>query len=214
LAALRQRQTIAGRLHDSIAQTLFSVGVLAHRSRTETDPAVMAVSLAEIEAVAVQARAELRATLADLCRIPDGRGLDLALVAEARTFTAASGVPVWWSHRGAPRGLAPEITELVIDGLREGLRNAVKHADADQVMATIRWGSDEVMLVLQMQWGDAAERSTAAAVDGQPWSLGSGLGMLADRAAGLGGRLEMTINNDRDGLVVQRLTLPAPGYDA
>jgi len=213
LAALRQRQAIAGRLHDSIAQTLFSVGVLAHRSRAETDPAVLAVSLAEIEAVAVEARAELRATLADLCRIPDGRGLDLAVVAEARTFTAASGVPVWWSHRGTPRGLAPEVTGLVIDGLREGLRNAVKHADADQVMATIRWGSDEVVLVLQMHWGESADRSTATAADGQPWSPGSGLGMIEDRAAGLGGQLELTINPDRDGLVVQRLTLPAPGYD-
>ena len=36
--------------------------------------------------------------------------------------------PVWWSHRGTPRGVAPEVTELVIDALREGLRNAVKHA--------------------------------------------------------------------------------------
>ena len=127
--------------------------------------------------------------------------------------TAASGVPVWWSHRGTPRGLAPEVTGLVIDGLREGLRNAVKHADADQVMATIRWGSDEVVLVLQMHWGESADRSTATAADGQPWSPGSGLGMIEDRAAGLGGQLELTINPDRDGLVVQRLTLPAPGYD-
>jgi len=214
LAALRQRQAIAGRLHDSIAQTLFSVGVLAHRSRTETDPAVLAVSLAEIEAVTVEARAELRATLADLCRIPDGRGLDLALVAEARTFTAASAVPVWWSHRGAPRGLAPEVTELVIDGLREGLRNAVKHAAAEQVMATIRWGSAEVVLVLQMHWGESAARRAPAATDGRLWSPGSGLGMIADRATGLGGQLELGVNPDRDGLVVQRLTLPAPGYDA
>ena len=214
LAALRQRQAIAGRLHDSIAQTLFSVGVLAHRSRTETDPAVLAVSLAEIEAVTVEARAELRATLADLCRIPDGRGLDLALVAEARTFTAASAVPVWWSHRGAPRGLAPEVTELVIDGLREGLRNAVKHAAAEQVMATIRWGSAEVLLILQMHWGESAARRAPAAADGRLWSPGSGLGMIADRATGLGGQLELRINPDRDGLVLQRLTLPAPGYDA
>jgi len=37
--------------------------------------------------------------------------------------------------------------------------------------------------------------------------------MLADRAAALGGPPELTIDPDRDGLVVQRLTLPAPGYD-
>jgi signal transduction histidine kinase len=64
-----------------------------------------------------------------------------------------------------------------------------------------------------MHWGESADRSTATAADGQPWSPGSGLGMIEDRAAGLGGQLELTINPDRDGLVVQRLTLPAPGYD-
>lgn len=215
LAALRQRQAIAGRLHDSIAQTLFSVGVLARRSRGETDPLLLADSLAEIEAVAGTARSELRATLADLCRVPDGRGLDLALVAEGRTFTASSGIPVWWSHRGTPRGLAPELTELVVDTLREGLRNAVKHAAAEQVMATVRWCAREVMLVLQMQRGEHADRpATATAGNGAVWAPGSGLGMISDRAAALGGELELTIDPDRDGLIVQRLTLPAPGYDS
>lgn len=220
LAAVRQRQAIAGRLHDSIAQTLFSVGMLAHQARGETDPAVLAGSLAEIETAAGTARSELRATLADLCRVPDGRGLDLALVAEGRTFTAASGVPVWWSHRGLPRGLAPEVTELVIDALREGLRNAVKHAKADQVMATLRWADAEVLLVLQMQWGADADRQTAGAAKDRsghrrsPGSPGSGLGMIAGRAKGLGGQLELIVDPDPDGLVIQRLTLPAPAYDA
>lgn len=215
LANLRQRQAIAGRLHDSIAQTLFSIGLLAHRGRGAADPAVQASSLTEIETVTRAARSELRATLADLCRVPDGRGLDLALVAESRTFTAASGVAVWWSHRGKPRGVAPEVTELVVDGLREGLRNAVKHAGAEQVMATVRWGDAEVALVLQMQWGEEAERRSGpgpARDRTTTWSPGSGLGMLADRAAALGGLLELTIDPDRDGLIVQRLTLPAPGY--
>ena len=218
LAALRQRQEIAGRLHDSLAQTLFSVGMLARRSRGGSDPEALADSLAEIESVAGAARSELRSTLADLCRVPDGRGLDLALVAEGRAFTAASGIPVWWSHRGTPRGLAPEVTELVITGLREGLRNAVKHADAEQLMATLRWSGQDVALILQMQWGEHADRPAAAIAAhndrGVPWAPGSGLGMIADRAAGLGGLLELTINPGRDGLVIQRLTLPAPGYDS
>ena len=45
-----------------------------------------------------------------------------------------------------------------------------------------------------------------------PGSPGSGLGMSSDRARVLGGQLELTINPDPDGLVVQRLTLPVPGY--
>jgi len=103
----------------------------------------------------------------------------------------------------------------MLDTLREGLRNAVKHAGAQQVMATIRWGRTDVLLVLQMQWDEDVPRSPSGpAQDHQaPWSPGSGLGMIADRAAMLGGRLEMTIDTDRDGLIVQRLTVPATGYD-
>jgi signal transduction histidine kinase len=212
LAALRQRQAIANRLHDSISQTLFSMGALARRSRSETDPAVLSQSLAEIETVAGVARAELRTTLAELCRIPDGRGLDLALAAEARTFTATSGVPVWWSRRGTPRGVAPEVAGLLIDTLREGLRNAVKHAETDQVMATLRWGAQELTLVLQMHWGEHADRSPAER--GATFSPGSGLGMISDRCAALGGLLELSTDPDPDGLVVQRVTLPTPEYQA
>jgi signal transduction histidine kinase len=212
LAALRQRQAIANRLHDSISQTLFSMGALARRSRSETDPAVLSQSLAEIESVAGVARAELRTTLAELCRIPDGRGLDLALAAEARTFTATSGVPVWWSRRGTPRGVAPEVAGLVVDALREGLRNAVKHAHTEQVMATLRWSAQELTLVLQMQWGEHADRTPAER--GVSFSPGSGLGMISDRCTALGGALELSTDPDPDGLVVQRLTLPAPEYRA
>ena len=216
LAAVRQRQAIAGRLHDSIAQTLFSVGATAHRAQGQTDPALLAESLAEIEKATGDARSELRALLADLCRVPDGRGLDLALVAETRTFTIGSGVPVWWSHRGLPRGIAPELTMLIVDTLREGLRNAVKHARAEQVMATLRWGAGDGVLVLQIQWGRGADHGDPPAdhrSGGRPWSAGSGLGMIADRAAHVGGQLELTVNPDRDGIIVQRLTLPASRYE-
>lgn len=214
LAALRERQAIAHRLHDSIAQTLFSVGMLAHRARAGSDPLSLTDSLAEIEVLAGAARSELRATLADLNRMPEGRGLDLALVAQGRTFTAASGIAVWWSHRGTPRALTPEVIELFVGALRESLRNAVSHAAAEQVMATLRWDGDDVVLTTQMQWGRNAHRVHTAASEQQvPWVPGSGLGMIADRATILGGRLELTIDPAPDGLVVQRLTLPAPGYD-
>ena len=36
--------------------------------------------------------------------------------------------------------------------------------------------------------------------------------MLSCRASALGGCLELTIDPDEDGLVVQRLTLPVTGY--
>ncbi len=214
--AVQQRQHIAARLHDSLAQTLFSVGVLAHRAHGHDEPADLLDALAEIEAVAGTARAELRATLAELCTIPPGRELDLALVAESRGFTTTTGVPVWWTHRGESRPIAPEVSALVLDSLREGLHNAVKHADSDRVLATIRWGAQDVILQLRIAWGPDADRTAAAIAahaDGtQPGSPGSGLGILRCRAGALGGRLELTVDPDADGFVVQRLTLPLTGY--
>lgn len=215
-SALQQRQRIAGRLHDSLAQTLFSVGVLAHRSRQQHDAAALLDGLAEIEAVAGSARSELRATLAELCTVPPSRALDLALTAEARSFTATTAIPVWWSQRGTSRCVSPEVSAVVVDGLREGLRNAVRHAGTDRVMATLRWGAGEVVLVLQVPWGEAADR-TAAEQAGftsttTPGAPGSGLGMLGCRAGALGGCLELTIDPDQDGLILQRLTLPVTGY--
>ncbi len=214
--AVQQRQRIAGRLHDSLAQTLFSVGVLAHRAHAHHDPADLLDALAEIEAVAGTARSELRATLAELCTVPPGRELDLTLVAEGRAFTATTGVPVWWTHRGTARPVPPEVAALVQDSLREGLHNAVKHACSDRVLATIRWGEQDVMLQLQIAWGEDADRPAAAEAAGadgtDPGSPGSGLGILRCRAGALGGRLELTVDPDPDGFVVQRLSIPLTGY--
>ena len=36
--------------------------------------------------------------------------------------------------------------------------------------------------------------------------------MISDRCVAIGGALELSIDPDPDGLVVQRLTLPAPEY--
>ena len=163
LAALRQRQAIANRLHDSISQTLFSMGALARRSRSETDPALLSQSLAEIETVAGVARAELRATLAELCRIPDGRGLDLALAAEARTFTAASGVPVWWSHRGntargRARGGGTGDRCAAGGAAQRGEACRGRTGDGDAALGC----AGACILVLQMQWGEHADRARPA----------------------------------------------------
>ena len=144
LAALRQRQEIAGRLHDSIAQTLFSVGMLARRSRGGVTRSRWRTAWPRSRPWPGLPVPNCAPTLADLCRVPDGRGLDLALVAEGRAFTAASGIPVWWSHRGKPARTGTRGHGTGHHRLREGLRNAVKHADAEQVMATLRWGGQDV----------------------------------------------------------------------
>ncbi|HWD75622.1 MAG TPA: histidine kinase, partial [Solirubrobacteraceae bacterium] len=72
LATLRERQRIATALHDSVAQSLFAIGVTAQQSRQETDLATLQNQIETIETTAARAREELREALARLNAAPDG----------------------------------------------------------------------------------------------------------------------------------------------
>jgi hypothetical protein len=69
-----------------------------------------------------------------------------------------------------------------------------------------------------MPWGELADRGrgeqSGPTISTAPGSPGSGLGMLSDRAGMLGGQLDLIVDPDPDAFVVQRLTLPVPGYDS
>src|ERR1700741_5336256 len=66
LDRLREREHLASRLHDSVAQRLFAIGALATALRSESDVATLLEAVDEIEATAADARRELRATLLHL----------------------------------------------------------------------------------------------------------------------------------------------------
>ncbi len=69
LAALGERQRIARDLHDSVKQTLFSLGLGLRVSRQllKTDPAAAQQMLNTQEAMAIQAQAEMGTLLARTC---------------------------------------------------------------------------------------------------------------------------------------------------
>jgi signal transduction histidine kinase len=92
---------------------------------------------------------------------------------------------------------------LILDTLREGIRNAVKHGRGHVTLASLSYGQDVVTLSVQ------AELRAAAGGRGDVVTIlpGSGLGVLSERAERLHGGLELEI--DSDDVAVVRLELPA-----
>jgi signal transduction histidine kinase len=203
LAMLRDRQRIATQLHDSVAQMLFTIGVAAHYARQQADPAALTAALEEIENTAAQARSELRASLHRLSQPAEGLAFEARLAGEARLFERTSGCRVKITGRGGRRDIPQPIEDLLIDATLEGLRNAVKYAQARAAILHLAYQDDAVTLVLQ-----AGTQTLRPAYPGEKGNAGtgSGLSMLRQRAAQLRGTLELTC--DPAGHTVLRLELP------
>jgi signal transduction histidine kinase len=203
LAVLRDRQRLAIQLHDSVAQMLFTIGVAAHYARQQTDPAVLAAALEEIESTAAQARCELRTLLHRLSQPSEGLAFEARLAGEARLFETTTGCRVKLTQRGERRDIPPPVEDLVIDTAVEGLRNAVKYAQARAATLHLAYQPEAVTLVLRA--GTQIPPLPQPRQPGQA-SAGSGLSMLRQRAAQFRGTLELTC--DPAGHTVLRLELP------
>ena len=215
LAKLRQRQAIAGRLHDSIAQTLFSVGRAGapgpgrdgpggpgeQPGRDRSGRRRGAVRAAGDPGRSVPGPGRPRPGSGPGRRGPDiHRGERSPGLVESSGQAAGPGAGGHGTGRRRPAGGAAE----------RGQARRRRTGDGHRPLGRRRGGR----WCCRCSGARMAERRRAggSGIRTVAWSPGSGLGMLADRAAALGGLLELTVDPDRDGLVVQRLTLPAPGY--
>jgi signal transduction histidine kinase len=192
-------------LHDSVAQVLFAIAVAAERSREENDPHAVAAALEEIRAMASAGRQELRETLARLNHAPEGLGFEALLEAELRMFERQTGGHVVLTRRGEPRDMPRPTEALLLDTLREGIRNATKHGRGRVALASLSYEPDVVALSLQTELrADTGRRPSEITI-----VPGSGLGVLSERAERLHGGLELVI--DSGDVAVLRLELPARG---
>ncbi|MEA2171130.1 MAG: hypothetical protein QOF76_4430 [Solirubrobacteraceae bacterium] len=200
LIIARERQRLATRLHDSVAQSLFAIGVEARRFAGCDDVGALAEGLAEIESTAGRARSELRDTLARLSECPDGISFEALVAAEMRLLERVSGLRPVFTRRGERRPLTDDAEELVLDALREGLRNVIKHACGATVIVHLGYLTDRVLLSIQCEADVPNGCGDVVA--------GSGLGMLRQRAHRLGGTLELVARDGR--IAVLRVDIPAP----
>lgn len=170
LAVEQERARFARDLHDLLGHSLTVITVkseLAGRLLA-VDPARAATEVADIERLAREALADVRATVAGY------RGVTLAAeISSARAALDAAGVSA--ELPGAVDDVPGDRRELFGWVLREGVTNVLRHADARRVQVALSPTSVEIV-------DDG--RGVGSGVDG------NGLSGLRERLAQAGGRLD------------------------
>jgi len=181
-----ERQKIAAYLHDDLAQVLFRLSIqvdVAKKLLEKGDIDDIADQLERIRESKQDTSDRIRALIRDLHRSPLGaKGLADAL--ESFTDEVGSGSSIRFHHDVEDVPMPAPLALLVYHIAREGLMNALKHAQASEIWVTVR-GDGEV-LELQLRDDGIGFDVSAPGPEGH-----FGMGMMRERAQIGGGTLEV-----------------------
>ncbi|GAA0688157.1 sensor histidine kinase [Kitasatospora atroaurantiaca] len=175
---LAERQRLAREIHDTLAQGLSSIVLLARSADAAlpADPAAAAERIREVGQTASANLAEARRFVEALTP----PALDDATLAEALRRLAA-GPGAAFHLDGEPYPLPVEAEVALLRLTQEALANAVRHAQAGRIAVTLTYLDDEVTLDV---FDDGVGFDPAAPAPGS-----FGLHGMRERIAALGGSL-------------------------
>jgi signal transduction histidine kinase len=193
-----ERERLAREIHDTIAQDLTGLVLLAQQARRDLAGgrgAEAAEQLAMIEENARTALAETRALVAASAPVPlSAGGLAEALDRLASRFTRETGIAVTVS--GATADLERDAEVVLLRCAQESLANVRKHSGARTATLTLSAREGSVRLVVT---DDGHGFDPASRTDG------FGLGGMRDRLALVGGALDVSSSDSGTTLIA---TLP------
>lgn len=181
-----ERLQIAGYLHDDLAQVLFRLSIqvdVARKLLDKGDLAQVSTQLEKIRESKQETSDRIRALIRDLHRSPLGaKGLAEAL--ESFTDEVARDSTVQFHRDVEDIDLPAPIALLVYHIAREGLMNALKHAQASDMWISVREVDDQIELQL---------RDNGAGFDmSLPGPEGHfGMAMMKERAEVGGGKFQV-----------------------
>ncbi|WP_430644823.1 histidine kinase [Agromyces sp. GXS1127] len=184
-----ERARLAREIHDTIAQSLTGLVMVAQRTERRlagvegADAASARRDLELMEQMAREALTEARGLVASLAPVDPEAGLGEALRRLASTFERETGVRV--SVTTDASGLDRELEVVVLRCAQEGLANVRKHAHATTASISVADATGE--LVLEVRDDGVGPGDPARQGDGVG---GFGLAGMRDRVALVGGRLE------------------------
>ncbi len=187
-AIFQERARLAGQIHDTLAQGF--TGTLLHlealRVRVMRGERVTVEELQGVRKIAALGLAEARrSALAIRPLALDGRDLSTAL----QQLTDRSGVPglldCRWSLAGLPRPLPPMADEALLNIAHEAVSNAIRHADASNILITLAFDPDGVSLLVRDD-GIGFDAS-----DSHRRGHTFGLRSMRERATAVGGELSV-----------------------
>jgi signal transduction histidine kinase len=202
-AVAAERRRMQAALHDSVGAMLFSIGAQVRDLRsTVPDNPLLRTRLGRLETDVSAASLALREALLALAESSPERALPIELAEHCRSFESRTGTTARFVQLGEVRPLDVERTTLLISAVREGLLNAEKHAEAGAVVVSL----GEVDGGVQVAVADDGRHTGDDPPDAPSDGAGLGIGLLADRAARLGGRVSLV--HDDDGGTTLRMFLP------
>jgi signal transduction histidine kinase len=184
-----ERMRIASELHDDVLQSLIRVSQIGSFLRKEVEDHTQAArDASEMLTTSREAISQLRDVVSDLRKSPLVRG---GLVPTLRGLVR--DLEMDWRVKielqaASVEGLSAEAQMVLYQTAREGLINALKHADAENLGVRIAWEGEEVRLTVTD--------------DGRGFILGSsdpslhfGLGLVEERVRLAGGRFSIESGN-------------------
>jgi signal transduction histidine kinase len=183
--AADERLRIARDLHDTLAHSLVAINVRASVAVDLHDSQDPSAALQDIKQASATALRDLRATLSLLREqddaAPTAPAFDLdalpGLVDNARTAGLRADVDVHVDGVAVPSAIGGAVFRIV----QEALTNVLRHADASSAHVRVHASADALDI----------EITDDGRVDGAGANAGLGLRGMAERAAALGGRLNV-----------------------
>lgn len=184
--AARERERLSADIHDTVAQDLTGLVMLAQRGRRELrggDTDAMDQTLAQLEEGARDALTQTRAIVAATAPVELTDGLAAALARLGARLTREAGIPVDVRADAAVGSVARDVEVVLLRCAQEGLANVRRHAAAAAVELLLdRDGADVVLTI-----GDDGRGFDPARASG-----GYGLDGMRRRLDAAGGRLDVT----------------------
>lgn len=203
LTLAEERTVIARELHDSLAQSLSYLKMQVARLRRlniEGDQKTAHVAiLDELSTGLNSAYRQLRELLATFRLKLDTPDLATALRKTIEEFSGRLGKPIGLIYNLPPQALSPNEEIHTLQIVREGLANAVKHADATEIFVEVVFESPQVKAKVQ-------DNGKGLPEGGQPVNH-YGLIIMQDRARTLGGQVSVQ-NRDEGGVEVVLTFVP------
>jgi signal transduction histidine kinase len=207
-----ERERLAREIHDTIAQSLTSLVMIAQRTRSQLaelpgDTSAVADSVDLIESTGRDALTEARALVASMAPVQVGDA-DLAhtVARLAERFDRETGIRVAVDVDGLDRALDRALEVVLLRCAQEGLANVRKHSHADSAGITIRRTAEQIILTVTDDGRGLGDYHPDV-------ENGFGLAGMRDRVALVGGRLDVTAGPDGTGTVL-RVALPLPAAGA
>lgn len=150
-AVTREREAIAGDLHDVISHHVSAIGVHAGAARLNLsgsrETASVGASLAAVESSSRAAMVDLRRLLDLLYNSGETVGQPgLGKLDELFEGIRASGLEVVFAVYGPPRPIAQALDIALYRMAQEMLTNALKHGDGSAVRVELEYSGDDVVL--------------------------------------------------------------------